>query len=468
MDQQVDTLDEYRTGALPRELAGSALSFKQLWVILWAYRKVILAVPVVFALLSAVLLKFVLPKVYQATATLFVSYKVDDPVSGGDFSQVTALSYMATQVELIQSPTTLLAVVDKLKLNEKEEFVGTYRGDGSPDSVRRWAAARLKARLNVAAGQASRFIYISADDKDPVMAATLSNAVADAYVEEQLRQFIDPAKERIGRYGPQLENLRKNVDAAQAKITQFRKRTGLINLTEKTDLDSTRLMELDRRLTEATAARQLAEQRYARVGQGDVAILSSPLVQNLKSQMQLKEAQLSELRASLGPRHPQILSITGELEQLRAQLNREVGVYAESARAEVESARAIEGKLRAELDQQRAQTMATRSHQDESAALLQELESATKVYQSALDAFEQAQLGTQLAASNVNIASRASPPSRAKGDRLQQVLLATALGFFLASIGSLVYELMNRRIRCREDLEHDLGTHVLVELRATA
>jgi uncharacterized protein involved in exopolysaccharide biosynthesis len=124
--------------------------------------------------------------------------------------------------------------------------------------------------------------------------------------------------------------------------------------------------------------------------------------------------------------------------------------------------------LRAELEQQRTQTMATRSHQDESAALLQELESATKVYQSALDAFEQAQLGTQLAASNVNIANRASPPSKAKGDRLKQVLMATALGLFLAAGGSLLYELMNRRIRCREDLEHDLGTHVLVELRASA
>ncbi|MCC2658650.1 MAG: chain-length determining protein [Panacagrimonas sp.] len=466
---QNDSGDEYRGGTIPRELAGSApLSLRQLWVILWAYRKVILAVPVVFALVSAILLKFVLPKVYQATATLFVAYKVDDPVSGGDFSQITAMSFMATQVELIQSPTTLLAVVEKLKLHEKEEFISTYRGDGSPDSVKRWAANRLKARLTVAAGQTSRFIYLSADDKDPVMAATLANTMADAYVEEQLRQFIDPAKERIGRYGPQLETLRKNVDAAQAKITAFRKRTGLINLTEKTDLDSTRLMELDKRLTEATAARQLAELRYSRVGQGDVAILSSQLVQNLKSQMQLKEAQLSELRAQLGPRHPQILSLTGELEQLRSQLNREIGVYTQSAQAEVESARAVESKLRAELDQQRSQTMATRSHQDESAALLQELESATKVYQSALDAFEQAQLGTQLAASNVNIASRATPPSRAKGDRLQQVLLATAFGFLLAAIGSLVYELMNRRIRCREDLERDLGTHVLVELRASA
>lgn len=468
MNQQMDTMDEYRSGALPRELAGSTLSFKQLGVILWAYRKWIIAMPLAFGLVSVIMLKFVLPKVYQATATLFVSYKVDDPVSGGDFSQISALSYMATQVEMIQSTTTLLAVVDKLKLTEKEDFISTYRGDNSPDTLRRWAATRLKARLTVAPGQSSRFIYISADDKDPVMAATLANALADAYVDEQLRQFIDPAKERIGRYSSQLETLRKNVDTAQAKITEFRKRTGLINLTEKTDLDSTRLLELDKRLTEATAARQLAELRSSRVGQGDVAILSSPLVQNLKSQLQLKEAQLAELRGQLGPRHPQIVSLTGELEHLRSQLNREIGVYTQSAQAEVESARAVESKLKAELDAQRAQTMATRSHQDESAALLQELESATKVYQSALDAFEQAQLGTQLAASNVNIASRASPPSKAKGDRLQQVLMATALGLFLAAAGSLIYELMNRRIRCREDLEHDLGTHVLVELRASA
>ena len=97
-------IDQYRSGGLPRELMGSSpLSLKQLGVILWAYRQWIVAVPIVLALVTAILLKFVLPKVYQATATLFVSYKVDDPVSGGDFSQVSALSFMATQVELIQS-----------------------------------------------------------------------------------------------------------------------------------------------------------------------------------------------------------------------------------------------------------------------------------------------------------------------------------------------------------------------------
>ncbi len=466
MDRRQD--NSYRPGSVPRDIVGSALSFKQLWVILWAHRTVIIALPLALGLVTGLVLKFVLPKVFQATATLFVAYKVDDPVSGGDFSQVTALSYMATQVEFIESPTTLLQVVDKLKLSEKPEYVDGYHGDGSADSIRRFAANKLYTKLTVAAGQTSRFLYVSANDKDAVMSATLANAVADAYVEEQMRQFIDPAKERILRYGGQLETLRKNVDTAQAKITAFRQRTGLINLTEKTDLDSTRLLDLDKRLTEATAARQLAELRSSRAAQGDVAVLSSPLVQNLKSQMQLKEAQLSELRGSLGPRHPQIVSLTGELEHLRSQLNRETGVYTDSARAEVESAQAVEAKLRHELEDQRDNTMRVRSHQDESAALLQELESATKVYQSALDAFEQAQLGTQLAASNVNIVTRASPPSKAKGDGLKQVLMTMAIGLFLSAGGSLLFDLMNRRIRCREDLEHDLGTPVLVELRSAA
>lgn len=457
--------DSHRAGTLPREIVGSALTFRQLWTILWAYRIVILALPLVFGLVAGVVLKCVLPKVYQATATLFVSYNMDDPISGGDFSQITALSYMATQAEFIESSTTLLPVVDKLGLTKRPEFVEGYSGDRSPESLRRFAAKRLGARLKVVAGQTSRFIYVSADDKDPTMAATLANAVADSYLEQQLRQFMDPAKERIERYSAQLETLRMNVDAAQAKITAFRQRTGLINLTDKTDLDSVRLMDLDKRLTEATATRQLAELRLSRVEQGDVAILASPLVQNLKNQLQRKEADLSELSSTLGPRHPQIVSLTGELEQLRAQLNREIGVHTESARAEVDSARAVEAKLRSELEQQRENTMLTRSHQDESSALLQELQSATKVYQSALDAFEQAQLGTQMAASNVNIASRASPPSEAKGNRLNQVLTAMALGLLLAAGGSLLVELMNRRVRCREDLENDLGVPVLIELR---
>lgn len=445
---------------------GPSISIRQLLVILWAYRILIAVVIITVVAAAGAALKFLVPQVYAATATLLVASKEADPVAGPDSAQTNSWSFMGTQVELIQSMSTLIPVVDKLKLTEKAEYVTGYRGDGSADSLRQFAAGRVWKKLTVTPGQSSRFIYVSADDRDPVMAATLANAVADSYLEEQMRYVMEPAKDRIERYSGQLETLRKNVEQAQAKVSEFRKKTGLIDLTEKTDLDSTRLNDLATRLTEATAERQTAEQRLARVSRADQAVLSSPLVQTLKAQLQTNEAQLSELSGSLGPRHPQIVSLRAEMEQLRAQLNREIGVHVESAQAEVNAARAIESQLRAQMNEQRDRVMRTRTMQDDGSSLLQELESATKVYQGALDAFERAQLGTQMAASNVTLANRAAPPSLPKPGRKKKFAMAVVFAFGLGFGGALLLGLMDRRVRCREDVENELRVPVLAELKA--
>jgi len=461
------TSDSDSFGSTGSEMGGPVLGLRQLWAIAWAYRYVIVIVPILFGVAGAVTLKFLIPRVYQATATLLVAYKADDPMSGGDYSELNNYSYLGTQLELLKSESTLLPVIDKLRLIEKKEYVAGYAGDGTKESVRQFAMTALYKRLTITPGQASRFIYVSADDPDPVMAATLANAVADVYLEEQMRQFVEPAKDRIQRYGKQLESLRKNVDEAQAKVSAFRRKTGLIDLTGKSDQDSARLTDLDSRATQASAARQDAELRLARAGQGDAEVLSSPLVQTLKAQLQQKEALLSDLRGSLGPRHPQIVSLQGELAQLNSQLNREIGVHTQSARAELAAARTVEERLRQEVSQQRAKVMSTRTQQDEGSSLLQELESATKVYQGALDALESAQLGTQTAASAVSIANRAAPPSVPKGGLKRKFVMIVAFGIFLSVGGCFLIEMLNRRVRCREDLENDLGTPVLVELRAS-
>lgn len=452
----------------PHELFAPVLSIKQLGVILWAHRLKIAGVTAGFALAGLLLLMFVLPKVYLATATLLVAYKSEDPVSGEAMTENFGWNVIGTQVEALRRTSTLLPVVDRLRLAERKEYRAGYAGDGSPDTLRQHAADVLAAKLQITPGEASRFIYVGVEDRDPVMAATLANAIVDIYLEEQVRQLLEPAKDRIQRYGGQLEVLRRNVEAAQAKVSAFRKKTGLIELRETTDLDATQLNDLSLRLMQAKAARQEAELRLVRAGQADPGVLDSTLVQSLKAQLQQKEAQLSELQGSLGPRHPQLVSLRTEMAQLEAQLSREIAAHVESARAAVNAARAIEQRLQAQLDAQRQKVVLTRTQQDEGSSLLQELDSATKVYQNALDAFERAQLGTQMAASNVTLASRAAPPSAPQAGRRQTFVLIVVVGLVLSAIGSLLYEFMNRRVRCREDLEQDLGLPVLLELRAAA
>lgn len=457
-------------GALPQDLMGPAISLKQLWIMVWSRRWFIAIFSLALGLGTGIASKL-LPKIYQSTATLLVAFQVDDPISGKQFSYTLEDSYMATQVEFIQSSPVLLPVVEQLQLSRLEAFRTGYTGDGNQASVDRWAAESLAEKLKVGTGTLSRFIYVSVEDRDPQFAASLANAIADSYVSEQLRQFTDPAKERTSRYSAQLENLKKKVNEAQVKVTEFRQETGLIefDVAQTQGVESARLLDLDKRLTEASARRQDAELRLRSIGDGDASILSSSLVQSLKTTLQQKIARMAELNASLGSRHPQILALQDEINLAQEQLNREISSYGAGARSEVSATRAVEAKLVQELQEQRGKVLGTRSQQDEGARLVRELESATKVYQAALDAFENAQMGAQMAASSASIVTRATPSSEpVKPIAKKNAAMAFALGLF-AGIGiSLLVELLNRRVRCREDIERELGLPVLVELRGAS
>lgn len=449
-----------------KESFGPVLSLKQLWVIVWAHRYLIVIVPVLFGMAAIGVVKFVLPKIYEARTTLFVAYKGGDSLSAGDDMVGNDLwGFVTTQIELMRSAGTLMPAVEKLALHELEPFSIGYVGDGSEDSRIRHAASILNTRLIIQPGAGTRFIYLMARDENPEFAATLANTVADVYLDVQLKQIVDPVNERIQRYSEQIESLRVNVESAQARVAEFRQRTGLLSLRESADPEGGRLRDLEQRLGQASAQRQAAQARLQRIRQGDTTMVNAPLVASLRTQIQAGETQLLEQGQSLGPRHPTMVALQAETAHLKAQLDRELQTSIASAVSEVNSLSTLEKDLERQVELQRGEVMSTRKQQDEGSRLMQALDSASKVYQTALDSFERAQFGTQMAVTNINIISRATPPARHVGGNRKKILLAIGLGGGLAGAGCLLYELLNRRIRCREDLEYDLNLPVLMELR---
>ena len=106
-----------------------------------------------------------------------------------------------------------------------------------------------------------------------------------------------------------------------------------------------------------------------------------------------------------------------------------------------------------------------RSLQDEGARYLRELESAKRAYQQALDEYDRLQLGTRNDQSSANVASRATPPLNPSSPKtVVNLILALILGGGLAVTACFVIELLNRRVRCRDDVERDLDLPVLAEL----
>jgi capsular polysaccharide biosynthesis protein len=66
---------------------------------------------------------------------------------------------------------------------------------------------------------------------------------------------------------------------------------------------------------------------------------------------------------------------------------------------------------------------------------------------------------------NVNVVSKATPPVKAsKPNKLKLLVMGTIAGFGFGLVATFLYELLvNRRVRCRDDMERSFGIPVLMQ-----
>lgn len=450
----------------PSEFVAPGLSLLQVMTVLRAYwRLSLLIAGLVVAAVAAVCALW--PRTYEATATLMVDFEVNDPLSGREFPVGLLASYLSTQVELARGSDVLLPVVDRLGLAADRRYAAGYRG--TPDGLRNWVELQLRRQLTIEPGRyGSQLIYVRHAASTAADAARVANTVAEVYADQQKRRLRGPATDRAQRYTVYLAGLQDKVSAAQQQVARYRKDSALIDSDARNNVDLQLLSTLEQRLLEAQNARRVAAARASGDQAVGTEVLGSTMVQSLKAQDATQQARFAELRATLGPNHPQILELQSQIAATRRALGAELRAYAGNASAELAAARQLEGSLKTAVEEQRASVIHVRQLQGDGAKLQLELESAQSVYKRALDGYDEIMFAATGGYTNVSFISRAIPPARASKPKVKAALLmacvvGTLLGFGLP----LAWELLHRRVRCRDDVERDLGIPVLVELGPT-
>ncbi len=448
---------------LSQPSAQPGMSLAQFAAILWAYRKQsLLIAAVVVASVGAALLMW--PRTYEATATLMVDFEINDPLSGREFPTGLLGSYMATQVELARGSEVLLPVIKRLKLTANEDYASGHSGEA--DSLPVWVETRVRKKLVVEQGKyGSQLIYVTYGAGSAAEAAQVANAVAEVYSEQQHRRLTGPASDRATRYTAQLAELKDKVAHAQKEVTEFRQRNGLIDSDEKGDVGMLMLSTLEARLLDAQNVRRAAESRASADASVGAQVLSSPMIQSLKTQLALQGSSMAQYRTTLGPRHPQVLELQSQMSVTRQALDGELRNYKNNAAAELASAQQLEQKLQKALEERRANVLKVRQLQDGGAKQQLELDSAQSVYKKALEGYDQVLFASTGGYTNISFVSRATPPPKPSKPKVGILLvLACLAGAALGLAVPLCYELLNRRVRCRDDVERDHGIPVLVEL----
>ncbi len=445
------------------EYLSPGISSPQIITIARAYWRVTAIVALLLILVVAGVLKM-LPKTFTATATLMVNYELNQ--GGKEFPIGAVGSYMATQVEFMGSDRVLLPVINTLQLASDQELTAGFdRGD---DAARRaWVLKNLRENLTITQGRGSQLLYVEASARESQKAARIANAVAEAYLLEERRLVNEPASERARQYSAELAELQAKVTAAQVRVTQFRRLSGLSDIAGRNDGDAQALATMEQQLLAVQNARRVAEAHGAGDRTMSEEVLTSPTVQGLKRELTTQEAQLAQLGATFGPQHPKVLELKSQMAATRSALRREVGVYESSNSIQILAGRQLEASTERAVETQRARELAVRQQQDEGAKLQLELESAQAVYKRALDGYDQIMFVSGRKLTNVSLMSRAIPAvTPAKPRKLKYMIVGAMGAIAMGLLAPLGYELwFRRRVRCRDDLERDFGLSVLAELK---
>ena len=456
------SVDDTFTVAARDEQQGMSLA--QVVTIVAARWKVSLVIlfAVVFAVAAVTKL---MPKTYVGVAALMVNSAANDPLAGAQVATAAGMlgNYVATQMELLQSSEVLSDVIEKLNLTADPEYAAGNRGGDA--TLHDWVETKLRKNVEIEQGRGgSQLIYISASASNPVQAADIANAVADAFTSQQDQRTNGPASERAKRYAAELADLKKKVTQAQDEATQFRARSGTIDLDTKVDVEMDALTNLEHRLQEVRNSLVTSQSKTA--GSQDVSapVMASQTVRTLREEDARLRSRLAQLRISLGPNHPQVVELQSQINANGASLSAALSSLSRATASEIAVSGSEVAALEKAVNEQRRKVLDSRRSRDEGAKYQLEMESAQAAYKRALDGYDQIMF---VHSTNINVASRARPPIRAeKPNAIKNMGVGIGLGLVLALVLPFLYELLNRRIRCRDDVERDFGIPVLVEFPA--
>jgi chain length determinant protein EpsF len=427
----------------------------------------LVAAIVALVTLTALGVSLMLPKQYEATASLVFDMR-PDPVAPGGYDSLSWPVYLATQVQILESERVAERVVDALGMKSDGALRERWSKAGELGSYEAWLTTLVRKSLNVRLTRETNVIRVGYKASDAQSAAKAANAVVQGYLDTVLDMRVNPARQYSTMFEQRAKELRTQLEKAQANLSAFQRQKGIVANDERLDVETARLNELSAQLValQAVAAESSGRQSaVARTIEQSPDVQASPLVSSLKGDLLRQEARLQELNSRLGDAHPQVVEARANIAALRSRIDGESRRVAGSVGVTNTINRQREAEIRAAYETQRQRVLRLKEVRDESQVYQREVDAAQRALDAVMTRFNQSALESQSTQSNASVLAQATSPLLPTSPR---IVLNTLVAAFLSSLAAValavMLESMNRRVRSVEDVTQALGVPVLGSL----
>jgi succinoglycan biosynthesis transport protein ExoP len=489
MDAKVNAHYEMREGA-PSGPTHEGLNFRQIAVLARRFVRrqfSVIVLCVSCSMLLGVVYLFSTPSRFTATAKLLIDsnkpgilkQQVGSLDAQGDATQVD------TQLELLKSDRFAYKVVDGYSLGEDPEFTAPTQNyllsalyQHFPDlkpksnlpSSRRAVAVLLKNRDVGRVGR-TLVLEINVTSLSAERAAQLANALAEAYIDDQLEAKYEATRRASAWLQERIRELRQQVIDADRRILDYKEQNKIVDVgnpgSGARGLNDQQLTDLNSQLTLARAAEADTKARYNRIVEvmkkdvPDVDIgdsLRSEIIIKLRTsylELAKKEALWSE---KYGVNHLAPVNLRNEMREIRKTINGELARLAQSAKNEQEIAKARIESLESSLRVGVAEAQVVNRDR----LGLRDLESNAQVYHSIYDNFLQRHMEAIQQQTFPVTEARIVNPAEAPLSRSSPVPpiilgVATALGLVLGIALAIWREAFDRGLRTSQRVKEELG-----------
>lgn len=309
--------------------------------------------------------------------------------------------------------------------------------------------------------------YTSADSN---ASAKVVNAIADAYLTDQLEAKFEATRRANEWLSERLTALRQEVHGAELAVQKVKEQSNLVR-SEGTTLLEQQIAELNAQLIIARVNRSQAEVRlqWARENIGRVNAIES-MTDNIATakiqQMRTEEIQLrrkeAEMSSRYGSRHPEMIKITAELTDLQEKIHEETQRLVDTLANEVEISKAKERALKGSLEEMRSQTSSSLKAEVELAELERQAEVSRTLYENFLSRFRETSAQADLQRPDARVISYADPPEvPSHPNKPRTMVIGGVLGLMLGLIFAFLLEALDRGFRQAEQVEQMTGLSVL-------
>lgn len=438
------------------------MSAWQILRIVWARRWLALTL-FVLTVAAGIGITLVIPKLYTAEASLVFDVKVD-PIVGVLAPNMAAPAYMATQIEILKSDRVAARVVKKLGLENSASAVDQWKeATERRIPLERYFGALLQRGLAVEPVRGSNIVNVLFSAQEPVFAATVANAFAQAYVDVSIDMRVEPARQYAGWFDEQSKVLRANLEQAQARLSKFQRDRGIIVSADQVDQESAKLGALNGQLLAAQAELVDAQGRQRNSGSElSPDVQQSPVVGGLKAQLAQAETKLGEISSIVGPNHPQRQQLVVQIGELKQQLGAEIRRVTGGSSVISKSSQQKVDELKTMVELQKKQVLTLRNERDAASVLMRDVETAQRAYESAGQRVSQLNLESQTNQASVRVLNPAIEPLLPSRPQFIKGLAASIVAGLLLGLGVVLgLEMLDRRVRSPEDLLAIEGVPVL-------